>query len=132
MACDFFNENIVNIPDGRFWEKDGNIYIIPDGMPDLSNLRILRSGLLCGSVKNGRFSPSQSLAMCLKEGDAVSEARLEKDDERVIRYLKGESIDFGGIKDTWCLVKSDRFPIGWAKSQKGRLKNKYSLSWRWE
>ena len=48
-----------------------------------------------------------------------------------IRYLKGETVEGEG-KDGWTLVCVDGFPLGWAKMQKGRLKNKYAVSWKWE
>ncbi|MFR5718609.1 MAG: methyltransferase RsmF C-terminal domain-like protein [Anaerotignum faecicola] len=49
----------------------------------------------------------------------------------MIRYLKGETVEAEG-KDGWTLVCVDGFPLGWAKRQKGRLKNKYAVSWKWE
>ena len=61
-----------------------------------------------------------------------NEADFEPNDERVIRYLKGESVVFENCGDGWTLVLAGGFPLGWAKAQKGRLKNKYSVSWRWE
>ncbi len=131
-AEEFFAGNLKNTPQGRFWSGGENVYILPDNMPDISGLRILRSGLFCGNVKKGRFEPSQALAMSLKAGDVKNEADFEPNDERVIRYLKGESVVFENCGDGWTLVLAGGFPLGWAKAQKGRLKNKYSVSWRWE
>ena len=50
----------------------------------------------------------------------------------VIRYLKGETITVPETRNGWCIVCVDGYTIGWAKMQKGRLKNKYPVNWKWE
>ena len=55
---------------------------------------------------------------------------LSLDDERVIRYLKGETMEAEG-PDGIVLVCVDGYPLGWGKLNCGRLKNKYAVSWRW-
>ena len=56
-------------------------------------------------------------------------------DERVIRYLKGETIllkDEEALEKGWVLVCVDGYPIGWAKCTGKSLKNKYYPGWRWQ
>ena len=98
----------------------------------MKGLRIVRSGLLLGEIKKDRFEPSQALAMSLKKEEAKNSVDFEKDDERIIRYLKGETVGYENVKDGWCLICAEGYPIGWAKALKGRLKNKYPSGWRWE
>ncbi len=62
-------------------------------MPDVSGLRMLRQGLFLGEIKKNRFEPSQSLAMYLKQGQFDNEVNLTSSDDRVLRYLKGETIE---------------------------------------
>ena len=50
----------------------------------------------------------------------------------MIRYLKGESIAVPEPRDGWSVVCVDGHTLGWGKLQKGRLKNKYPVSWKWE
>jgi len=86
---------------------------------------------MLGTLKKGRFEPSQAFAMGLRKEEVKNAADFSLEDERVIRYLKGETVEAEG-KDGWTLVCVDGFPLGWAKRQKGRLKNKYAVSWKWE
>ena len=100
-------------------------------MPDIRGIRVLRPGLELGEVKKDRFEPSQAFAMGLKKEEVKNVVDFPLEDDRVIRYLKGETVEGEG-KDGWTLVCVDGFPLGWAKMQKGRLKNKYAVSWKWE
>ena len=112
-----------------------NVYYLPQGLAKNLPLRFLRTGLLLGELKKGRFEPSQAFAMALKEGLYPNTLNLSLEDERVIRYLKGETIALnqkeGPIKG-WCLVAMDGFSLGWAKGSGMNLKNKYYPGWRWQ
>ena len=85
-----------------------------------------------GTLKKGRFEPSQAFAMGLKKEEVQNVLDLPLSDERVIRYLKGETLEAPEAKDGWTLVCVDGYPLGWGKTQKGRLKNKYAVGWKWE
>lgn len=105
---------------------------LPDGLVNLDGLRMLRTGMYLGDIKKNRFEPSQPLAMALKkeEFDAVIDLPLK--DDRVIRYLKGETIEVEDRKASgYHLVCVDGFPLGFGKLSKGTLKNKYHQGWRW-
>ncbi len=119
----------------RLTVRGEQVFLSPKDLPSLGGVRVLREGLLLGSLKKDRFEPSQALAMCLREGDYEDEICLAADDERVIRYLKGETTDISDIesddKKGWRLVTVDGFALGWGKSLSGVLKNKYHPGWRW-
>lgn len=118
----------------RLESKKGMVYYMPEALPQMSGLRFLRSGLFLGEVKKNRFEPSQSLAMALKPGQYQNCLDLYVRDERVIRYLKGETLVLTGQEtakpDGWQLVCVDGFPLGWGKKNKSALKNKYHSGWR--
>lgn len=113
-----------------------NVLYLPCDVPDLKGLRILRSGLLLGEYRKGRFEPSQALAMALQAGQYAHCVNLPVSDERVIRYLKGETIEVEDLTDKslkgWQLVCVDNYPLGWAKGNGTSLKNKYLAGWRWQ
>ena len=131
------------------WEKAGidfkreqlefhgeRVYYMPENLPDMAGIRFLRTGLLMGELKKNRFEPSQALAMCLNPdayGDCIS---LSVDDDRVVRYLKGETLDVEDVtgmkKKGWHLFCVDGYPLGWGKLASGTLKNKYLPGWRWQ
>ena len=126
------------------WEMDWNrlemysekVYYMPEGVPNVKGIRFLRTGLYLGDLKKNRFEPSQSLAMCLKKEEYKDTVNLAVQDERVTKYLKGETIDVddivSGKAKGWQLVLVDGYPLGWGKLSDGTLKNKYLPGWRWQ
>ncbi|MEF9954263.1 MAG: RsmB/NOP family class I SAM-dependent RNA methyltransferase [Clostridium sp.] len=125
----------------RMYMKNESIYYLPEPFLHtkqalLSKIRYLRTGLLLGELKNKRFEPSQALAMSLKKCEFSDTMDFSSEDERVLRYLKGETIALNAdeIKNTkgWCLICTDGFPLGWAKRTGTGLKNKYYPGWRWQ
>ena len=99
-------------------------------------MRIMRNGLLLGELKKNRFEPSQAFAMALKMSEYDKTISLPAQDERVIKYLKGETIDLeeyaGSEQEGWNLFCVDGYPLGWGKLSGGSLKNKYLAGWRWQ
>lgn len=113
-----------------------NVYLLPDQSEIVSGIHYLRTGLLLGSLQKGRFTPSQALAMNLKPEEVANSVDFALSDERVIRYLKGETISCESASvrgvDGWCLVSVSGYPLGWAKRKGSGLKNKYYPGWRWQ
>lgn len=127
----------------RLMIRQEKVYLVSEKLCDVRGLRIMRSGLLLGECKKNRFEPSQALAMALKMEEYPCSLSLPLSDDRVIRYLKGETLmlfdeelstlkQAGGNKTDWCLVGVDGFPLGFAKISGGTLKNKYLSGWRWQ
>ncbi|MEI3525957.1 MAG: RsmF rRNA methyltransferase first C-terminal domain-containing protein [Eubacteriales bacterium] len=116
---------------------DSRLYLLPEALAgkNIRSLRFLRTGLYLGEVKQKRFEPSQALAMALRKEDFALTAILKADDERVVRYLKGETLELEDLVPPkakgWCLVCVDGYPLGWGKLSNGTLKNKYYPGWRW-
>lgn len=116
--------------------KGGLVLYVSKYMKNLKGVRFLRSGLLLGEIKKNRFEPSQALALALKEEEFEYTINFSVEDNRVIKYLKGETLDVSDIakkgESGWQLICVDHFPLGWGKLNNGNLKNKYSASWRWQ
>ena len=126
---------------GQVEEKNGKLYCLPPDFQDMKGagkgIRFLRTGLLLGELKRGRFEPSQALAMALRKEEYPFTADFQAEDERVIRYLKGETValreeEASWPDGSWVLVCTDGFPLGWAKKAGLNLKNKYYPGWRWQ
>lgn len=115
---------------------DTRVYVVPKQLGELKGLKYLRTGLLLGEIKKNRFEPSQALAMALKMEQFDSVINLDVDDARVIKYLKGETIEVDDITVTrssgWQLVCVSGYPLGFGKLVNGTLKNKYLTGWRWQ
>ncbi len=128
---EFAREALRELPQGICKSYGDGLYLLPEGTPRLEKLRVLRTGWLLGTLIKGRFTPAQAFAMGLTKEAVKNITDFSLSDERAIRYLKGETVTADG-QDGWTLVCVDALPLGWAKRQKGRLKNKYPVSWKWE
>ena len=116
--------------------QEDRVYLMPEGIKGIKGLRFLRSGLLLGTLTKDRFEPSQAFAMVLKKDQYKAVIDLPAMDHRVIRYLKGETIEVDDLplkrQKGWQLVCVDGFPLGWGKLVNGSLRNKYLPGWRWQ
>lgn len=117
----------------RVMVKDEQIYYLPELFDCRWKLRYLRTGLLLGECRHGRFKPSQALALALTGSEYDGTLSLPAGDERVLRYLSGETILLKEQEKPpkgWCLVCTDGYPLGWAKYDGRTFKNHYYPGWR--
>ncbi len=132
---DFINSTAFPIDKSDIAIRDDKVYVISKDMVEDSGLRIMRGGLLLGELKKNRFEPSQAFAMVLKKEQYDAVIDLPVSDERVVRYLKGETIDVPEFEEKtrngWNLFCVDGYPLGWGKFNGVSLKNKYLAGWRW-
>ena len=126
---DFFAHCRLAVPEERLQFLKERVFLLPEGCPDLSGLRVVRSGLYLGDCKKKRFEPGQALAMALRKEEYDNVLSLPLSDERVERYLRGETIQADG-PDGWVLVCVEELPLGWGKSIRGNIKNKIEPGWR--
>ena len=114
--------------------RKGQAYYVPKETKENRGLVFLRNGLYLGEVKKDRFEPSQSFAMALKKEEYAAAIDLSCGDERVVKYLKGETIEVDDLAEAkgkgWQLVCVNGYPLGWGKLANGTLKNKYHPGWR--
>lgn len=132
----FIKDTKLDLEPRRVQLRGENLLYMPEVDCDLQGLRILRSGLLLGECKKNHFEPSQAFAMSLKAEQYKKCINLSVKDDRVIKYLKGETLDVEDIAEKplkgWQLVCVDGFPLGFAKGIGYTLKNKYLAGWRWQ
>lgn len=108
----------------RYMRFGDNLYLVPEEMPDLKGLKVLRPGLHLGELKKNRFEPSHALALALSPREAVHVWNLKWDDPTVLSYLCGGTFPADGEKG-WYLICVDGFSIGWGKLAGGIMKNHY-------
>lgn len=127
----FFERCSMPLDFTRVMEKDGRYYVLPSDIPNLSGLRLLRTGLLLGELKKDRFVPSQALAMALRKEEYPNCCSLPYQDERVVKYLKCESIELPDeVPDGYVLICVGDHPLGFAKKKGAQVKNQYLPGWR--
>ena len=118
-------------------ERGGKLYLIPGqekkrSLP-LSGLSFLRNGLYLGDLRKDRFEPSHPFALALHKGDAKKTISLPADDERLLRYLKGEPISIRSTESQekgWIVLCVEDYPLAFGKLTGGVLKNKIPVGWR--
>ena len=97
---------------------------MPEGMPSIRNLKVLRPGLHLGTLKKNRFEPSHALALALTPEEVQHVCALESTAPETKAYLNGQTLNISGDKG-WYIVTVDGYSLGWGKLDGGILKNHY-------
>jgi len=117
----FARELEITLPEGKAIAFGQSIHWVPDTMPDIRGLKVLRPGLELGVLKKDRFEPAHALALWLKTAARTQD--LHPESREMQAYLRGEVID--STARGWTLVRVNHFSIGWGKGDGNVLKNHY-------
>lgn len=120
IKADFLLDT-VKAPYLRFGDQ---LYQIPEQMPGLKGLKVLRPGLHLGTILKNRFEPSHALALSLRPTEVVHTWNLDSNSTEAGSYLKGGTFQAEGEKG-WYLITVDGYSIGWGKLAGGMMKNHY-------
>lgn len=118
----FVQDNLTEEPEGKFLLFGGELYLVPEHLPSIDKLRVLRPGWHLGTLKKKRFEPSHAMALSLS-GLQTKRSYNCKASE-IYSYLKGEALPIAG-EDGWTLVETEGYAIGWGKKSGALLKNHY-------
>ena len=135
-AEDFFSHVNIAYDGKRIDVRGDNLYYLPAPKYDGRGLHFLRNGLFMGEFKKKRFEPSQPFALALHAQDFDQVLDFPADDERLSRYLRGETLDVSDLiagekkRKGWQLVMAAGHPLGFGKLVNNNLKNKYPAGWR--
>lgn len=99
------------------------LYRMPQKMPSIKGLKVLRAGLHLGTLKKNRFEPSHALALALKKSDVQRTMELGTV-EAARAYLGGMTLNYSGEKG-WHLITFQGYSIGWGKLAGQTMKNHY-------
>jgi len=120
----FAKENLQVSLSGNYLKFGDNLYLMPEDMPSLKGLKVLRPGLHIGTLKKNRFEPSHALALALAPEEAAHIWDLSSEESTISAYLNGQTFPAEGEKG-WYLICVDGFSIGWGKLAGGMMKNHY-------
>ena len=134
----FLQENLKShavkaILEGNLMLIGNNLYYLPEKLPDLSGIKIVKFGWYLGEFLKGRFEPTHSLIMASNKDDVIEVVNFTSDSSEIIKYLKGETIITDGLNNItkgYTAVCVDGYTVGWAKQAGGILKNLYPKGWR--
>jgi len=127
---DFADEVLaIDFPHEQMKSRGERLYLVPQELPDLGNLRVVHPGVWLGTFKKDRFEPAHPLALYLRAGQARNGLDLRSTEAQLGRYLRGESIPSEGPAG-WTLISVDGWPLGWGKRVQGVVKNHYPRGWQ--
>jgi 16S rRNA C967 or C1407 C5-methylase (RsmB/RsmF family)/NOL1/NOP2/fmu family ribosome biogenesis protein len=113
----------LELPAGRLVARGSHhLYNLPAAAEPLSSIPLARPGTPLGAAGAARFQPSQALACLLEPRLVADHVSWREDDDRLARYLHGETVDSPG-PDGWVLVCYERWGVGWGRRSKGVIKN---------
>ncbi len=143
--CSFYRANFIgDVWKGSYFQMGAHLYYLPDSPPNLDGLKLARAGLYLGVLEKGRFKPSHPFALALAAADCRVFVDFERDQEDLLRYLKGETllakpdwrirrdgtIPTEDLPDGWVMLGVEGFPLGWGQARNGVVKNLYPKGWR--
>lgn len=120
----FAKENLKVKFDGLLQVFGDQLYLLPQGLPDLSKVRIARNGLHLGTFKRKRFEPSFALGLTLHCQEVVR--RVDISEEDFVRYAGGQTLSVSPeLPNGWYQVAVQGNGLGFAKIVSGTLKNTF-------
>ena len=116
------------------------VFRIPFDEKLFGRLKIVKTGLYIGDIRISAgktlFAASNSIALSLDTEKIRQDSYIgiPAGDERITRYLKGETIsisDMTGIKSSgYVVIGVDKYPLGLGKISGSTIKNLYPKAWR--
>ena len=139
-----------------------HLHLVPDIAGSCQGLHYVKTGLYLGQFRStGKrasdertqnkaskkstapvsyvFEPAHALLLTLRADDLQLALRLKADDPTLLRYLRGETIEWPEASrpegnwpsGAWVAICLENYPLGWARATTpGQLKNLYPPGWR--
>ena len=111
-------------PFGTIEQVGDSFVLLPEGLPNLEKLGVLRAGVLLGERRKNRIEPAHALFMAELPENLYSVLHLSHTDLEMSQFLRGEEIDCGD-RTGYIGVAVDGIMTGFGKGSAGRLKNRY-------
>lgn len=119
----FFNDTICKLPlDGKLELFKDQLYLVPNGVPSLSGIKLLRRGLHLGTFLKNRFEPSHALALFLSSNLVKNSYDIDYDLAK--KFIAGETFPCD-LKKGWYLITVNGYSLGWGKVAGKTMKNHY-------
>ena len=108
-------------------QAGSRMYLLPEGLPELSGLGVLRAGVEVGEVKGKRMEPAHGLFMAAKPEALQFCVSFPSNGEEMAAFLRGEElgVELDAPNGSYVGVAVDGVTVGYGKYSGGRLKNHY-------
>jgi NOL1/NOP2/sun family putative RNA methylase len=124
-ALDLYRQIFKSEPK-RSIEQIGTHYLLlPEVLPELSNLGVIRAGVLLGEAKRNRAEPEHAIFMASRPEELNLTVNLAHDSEQIMSFLRGEEIEVDPGCKGYAGVAVNGILTGFGKCSNGRLKNHY-------
>lgn len=100
------------------------LYSIPDGVPSLDHMSVIRPGLHLGTFKKKRFEPSFALALALDSSSVKNKIQITEEQWR--EYVHGDTIKLDhDLEKGWYLLTCQGHSVCFGKVVNRTVKNFY-------
>lgn len=124
LWLDFAKKHLAVELTGTLQVFGDHLYLLPDGLPDLSKIKLARNGLHLGVFKTKRFEPSFALGLALLPHEVKN--RVEISQESFMDYAAGQPLAVSKeLPNGWYQVVIHGNGLGFAKIVSGTLKNNF-------
>ena len=111
------------LPNSNVFLYKNILYLMPNDLPYLNNLNILRLGLKLGVFKKNRFEPSHAISHALSPD--IFRIKIKLNDDEFLKYIHGETINISSDNNGWCLILYHNKPFSLGKIVGNTIKNFY-------
>lgn len=121
LLCQLFRA-----PDSRRIQQIGSSFLLlPENLPELKGLGVIRAGVLLGEAKQNRAEPAHAAFMAAKPQELNTVVSFSHDSAEIATFLRGEEIAVPHSLRGYAGVAVDGVVTGFGKCSAGRLKNHY-------
>lgn len=108
-------------------QAGNRLYLLPDSLPELSGLGVLRAGVEVGEIKGKRMEPAHGLFMAARQEDLQYSVSFPSNSAEIAAFLRGEElgVELDAPNGSYVGVCVDHVTVGYGKYSSGRLKNHY-------
>lgn len=101
-------------------QQGDRLYHVPDGLPPLNGIKVLRMGLHLGEMRGRVFLPDHALALACDgmRGFAVEE-------RQAVAYQHGNTLDCDEKLSGFYAITYQGYTLGFGKASNGQMKNHY-------
>ncbi len=112
-------------PYGILSSHKEKILLLPDKLPMIEGIPVLRAGVMLGELKKSRIEPSHALFMASRPEEHKKLLAYRSDSSWIRSFLKGEELEVDDHLSGFIGVAVDSVMIGFGKCSNGRFKNRY-------
>lgn len=123
LAKVFLREELPGYKPGILIQAGDRVLCVPEDLPDLTGLPVLRAGVEVGTLRGKRLEPAHGLYMSARPEECARVLELSAEDPRTAAFLHGEEVPCETKGYTAVVI--DGMTTGFGKASGGMLKNKY-------